>query len=448
MSEIGTGYTDGDYESSDFYNGDVASHDVSVSDETTGQKNRIRAKTINDLAAEIVGIETRLGSAVYGDKSTLKARLAMAIETDGSVFGVRCTRGFSDLEACLKNDTGSFVAGVIVGEAGATESLDLTDDDNYYSLVSNTHLIMPRDWTLSRTRTADASEDPQAAPIFYASGKDDISIDGGIFEGNAADNDHYTENDHCFHFENCTRVVIRNARIKNHAGDAIYLKNCDDVLIENCIIENPNVNAAAPLIGRYGVRIEDTDGSTNRIKVRNCVIKAHTGIYVDGSGANIDFEDNVIYSCNNEGIYGNGLSELRVRGGRLINNTGCGFQVVNQNTHVTLDGVLIRDNDLNGVYILSESGSESSFVTVNGCIIEDNGTADTVKAGIKMVYTDKLSIVNCRFQDTGDSEQSKPGDLSNCDNGLYHGNVSVGMASNALATTDCTAITEADNITV
>jgi len=176
MSEIGSGYTGGDYLSSDFYNDTVPSHDKSKVDSPSGNKNRVKADHVNDLGAEVVGIATRIGAGARGSQTDIKARLDRGQNSYGDPGGRRQTLGYDTFDAALKNNGSVIVAGIVEGEPGKTETVNQVE----FGLVNNVEIRLPHNHKIDWNKT-----DNSDVKMFEGISKTDFYLDGGEFDMNS-----------------------------------------------------------------------------------------------------------------------------------------------------------------------------------------------------------------------------------------------------------------------
>src|SRR3990172_5107855 len=115
-NEIGTGYSEGDFENSNYYNGEVSAFNKPRQDAPGENKNRTAANDVNDMAAEVVATQVRLGAGAHGAKASVEERLSQSMDTDGNINSVRSTIGFTTLEEAIKNGGSSASAGEIHGQ--------------------------------------------------------------------------------------------------------------------------------------------------------------------------------------------------------------------------------------------------------------------------------------------------------------------------------------------
>ena len=277
MSELGSG-------SNSSFPGALDTNSLIEYNKESANKTLVRADVVNDLAAAIVAIEGELGTDPAGNQTDLKTRLAKSMASDGDVGKIRHRLGYSDtLKTAVYDGGSSPVAGAIYADEG-TESVDAVTIE----VESGTTILGNKSYKLDYTKTS--GESAIDVPAIKITDKTDILIDGFEMDGNAANNTYYGEWDHGIRIEGCSRVVIRNMYFHDWSGDCIYIRDCEDVTVENCTFSNPNVNNSGPLVGRCCIGVvnsgaDDGNGDTKNIRIIN-------NSFFSGNPAAIDIEPN------------------------------------------------------------------------------------------------------------------------------------------------------------
>lgn len=305
----------------------------------------------------------------WSDSSGKYIRGNDLVEDARQLHDVRYRKGYSGIQELFKDAGASFKSGIFIGQQDVTESEDVTDA-NLIEPETGTRTLFPPTHKIDRTKT---SSDGSGYAIIKINSKTDIVIDGGELDGNAANNGYYTEHDHGISIVNSSRITIRNLWIHDHSGDGIYISNSDDILIENCIIDVPNVNASGPLVGRNGIAV--VEGA--RIKIRNCYIRGGIpgGIDLETNGGDHVIEDVQIIGCTIESNAGYGISVNSA-------NTVAG-------TTTTIKNILIANNTIINTY--------ENAIDIMGAASAGNA------------YTYRVKVLNNTIIDCLDSGAVRPG---------------------------------------
>lgn len=481
MSEIGSGHTDGDYLNSDFYNDTVASHDKSKTDSPDSNKSKVKAAHVNDLAAEVVGVEKRIGAGVRGSQTDLKARLDHGQNNAGDPGGIRQTIGYTTLDAALKDDGAAMAAGVVQGEPGHTETLSQVQHD----LDDDIEISLPRNYKIDWTK----NDSTAGVKVFSAISKNRIRFNGGEIDQNATGAAEEHESDAGIFILDAEDVQIRNMYIHDTIGDAIYLGG-----VEDAVIEGNRIEVDRTLSGQAYTCITVSSGSafgarrTRRVVIKNNVLKggSHSTIDIETNKGDtypieeVVIEGNHIYdSITGINIYGSTIKRLIIKNNTIVNPSSKGIYVaevgsgkceeiiVEGNTIIgAVDGIYLnsgrdvkilgnsvrgcssegiyvyqgfedvqiigntcRENDAHGIYLNGASGSEIQKALVSNNLCINNGQA-TTGYGIALLYVDDFICQNNQcIDDQGSPTQLYGLWFSNSENGVVAGNFMKGNAT-------------------
>jgi polygalacturonase len=243
----------------------------------------VKAADINDVAAEIVGTQKVLGAGAKGSQSTVEARLDQGIDSAGNPGGVRQTIGFASLDACIKNNTIAAVSGKIQGEPGHTESLNQIQ----FVLESDTEIKFPAGYKIDWTKTTAGV----GVNVFQILNKTNIIIDGGEIDQNGSDT-YGHEGDNLIYMRNCQNVTIRNMYLHDSAGNAcVYIDGCEDVLIENCIMDMPRIlTSKGYTCITIGAGSPSGSHDSKNIRVKNCQLTGGLHSVIDIEDATTEYE--------------------------------------------------------------------------------------------------------------------------------------------------------------
>lgn len=309
--------------------------------------------------------------------------------------------------------------------------------------------------------------------LFRVDGDSSITFRDFEIDGNAQNDGNYLEFDHGISINNAFRVTVKNMYIRDTGGDGVYVADGDDILIENSIIDVPNINRAAPLVGRNGVAVVEGVG----IKIINSIIRGTSfpanidlepnqnlnasyvliqgntisgGFYAVGlnagsSGSSLDSVkvfDNFISGTDSMSIrvqdatrfeikrntigYADG-SGIQARPGagmfgeisdnRINNCAGDGILINNATDNLTVNNNWCWENAFSGIRIAGSSGSENKFINtfLNRCWNNDSGDTDTF-SGIHINFTDSSIVFNnfC-YDDQASPTQHYGINVANCD---------------------------------
>ena len=100
-NEIGTGYSEGDFEKSNYYNGEVSAFNKARQDGPGDNKNRTAADDVNDMAAEVVATQVRLGAGAHGSQEDVESRLNQSMDSYGNVHSVRNVDAFDSIQDAI-----------------------------------------------------------------------------------------------------------------------------------------------------------------------------------------------------------------------------------------------------------------------------------------------------------------------------------------------------------
>ena len=338
-------------------------------------------------------------------------------------------------------------------------------------------------------------------PILRVNNKDVVYITGLEIDGNAVNNGFMGEGDMAIDVRNSDYVVITDCYLHNVGGDGIYLSNCDNIIISNCIIEIPAVNDSTPLVGRNGIAvvegsnilisnniilnagvagidIEPNPGLTaehititgNQVyNVSNVATDDGIGISINGSSAgatcqNVEVIGNRVESCNQEGIrsdvttdvsiVGNGVSncgasgiditagnlDVLVEGNKSYSNTSSGIEIHGSASNVHVTGNICQKNGVHGILFGGSGGSEITFSSCrNNTCFNNSQTTDNSSDGILINFSDDMFIQGNYSYDTGGAKNQRYGiRVANCDSVSIIGNHATGNQTSELSYTSNT----------
>ncbi len=315
-------------------------------------------------------------------------------------------------------------------------------------------------------------------PVIEATSKNDITISDLEIDGNAANNGFMGEFDAGINLVNCNRVLIENLHIHDLSGDGITLRNCDDVIIRNCIIDVQNVNVSGPQVGRNPIAIIEgsriiidncilTGGlpaaidiepnsalTVEKVIISNCIINSSDdmGISINSSAStsvvnHIDILNCQIHDSAQEGIRlignptnitiksckiqgsvhaseGQGLdigtaSGIKVSDCDIYDCTATGIILGSGTVNALISACRVFSNGIHGINVAATSGSEAKYIKISDCIIYNNANN-----GIDLNFCDNFILSgNMIFDDQGTPTQDFAIDVDNSDGGVLIGNM-------------------------
>lgn len=333
-------------------------------------------------------------------------------------------------------------------------------------------------------------------PAFKSVSKSLISFRDLEIDGNAVNNGTMGEFDMGIWFESTDKVIIKNCYIHDTSGDGIYIRDCDDVTIESCIISVPRLNATGPQVGRNGIAIVQSctnikmsncfilggypaaidiepgaAGDVNGVTVVNCEINGLNGSNGYGRGISIggnQYIQNIkvigctVYNCTLDGIriqHGstnytkyirivdtvsrnntlNGIeiaaaTDVTIANCETYLNTLSGITIATNSKRVMIDGCKSHQNVLNGINSAGGSGNEVEHINIQNCQTynNDTGATDTYH-GLRLRYSDNAIVSNNNsYDDQGTAKQWHGLNFDFCDNIVIVGNMFDGNKSNEI----------------
>lgn len=229
-------------------------------------------------------------------------------------------------------------------------------------------------------------------------GNENIKIVGGMFDGQRGDTAFlacpaYTNIGCAFLFENVSVLSIKNAYIKNFAGNSIGTVQCTDVSIFDNYITNcagfgsveitacDNTNIILNVIERSALDNINTCTGSELIRITNNVLRhcGGTGVWITdafGRQKNVSIGHNVIYNNSANGIRAVRVKgELKIESNEIYMNGANGVYCHILGGEIdSNDWVVITNNDIinNGNY-----GIRASAVTQILCAMNDvHGNGD------------------------------------------------------------------------
>ena len=215
---------------------------------------------------------------------------------------------------------------------------------------------------------------------FFISQNDSaIVIDGGHYRGNinASEMNEYF---HGFSFLGSKYVILKDLRISDWGGDALYINNTKYFKAVNCQFEVNN-KSLSPLVGRNGVSVVSNAGdSLVSAQFINCTFQGY------GSPALVDIEPNtggivknVLFdNCTFEGV---GL--------------GIGFEIY-LGTNVYVENITLSNSTINnfnkGVWINCNSQSDSTHTNI---ILDNVTVSNCVTYGFYILTSKGIQLKNC-----------------------------------------------------
>jgi hypothetical protein len=213
------------------------------------------------------------------------------------------------------------------------------------SLYSGTRLQGSGGYVIDWTK---ATADP-GKHLFYLNGKQDIIIDGFKIDMNGyGANDH--ESDDAILLINCKNITIRNLQILYPSGQGIYVNGCENVLIDNVLIEtsdgSPSVGAKAYTCITIGSGSVFGSADSKNIRVVNSEL-------IGGTHSIIDIENSITQTKKIDGVFidnckmwkrDRNQAGIQIYGGRVKNitvsntlvfNAWCGAVITQQDTYAS-----------------------------------------------------------------------------------------------------------------
>lgn len=218
----------------------------------------------------------------------------------------------------------------------------------------------------------------------------DVTILGGVFDANVANQSAWIEHRHCIRVRDASNVTIQHVTFKGMIGDGIYISHAPSP-------------AVAPFTGSRNIKILNNDfiganANRNGISVvcgRNMLIQGNY-FYQIGKTAfspgSIDIEpntgDDFVYDLK---IIGNTVDNI---GGTGVPNGG-----IAGGNHVTtaiIDGVVIKDNDIAGPMVWGIRLRCNGAVTEKGMLVEGN-YVHGILPGTGVNYGIRVDDATCRI---------------------------------------------------
>jgi len=343
-----------------------------------------------EVTAEELGVVDNSLDSIFLSRAVNK-RINFSSVNDDNQYGFRKTVDFDGLKEAVYAGADTTVSGTIYGEPGKTESIS---NETPIMVTSNTHIILPKSYKMDFALT-EGTADTQG--VFRLRNASNVLIEGGNFDGNAANNGIMTEHVHAINITGCDNVTIKDAYIHDWAGDGIYIVNSSNIRIINCYISQPNVNAVAPLIGRNCISIVNAaitgdgagyEGGTDSL-LSNIIISGN--LLFDGEPAAIDIEPNVEGMIDNTIISGNYFYSTTY-------NYGRGVALVGGNT-CPIRRTIINDNIFRRKIYAVEIGGTSGISETK---IVDNVIDSTGSSGIYIHNADAIEVLGNTVSNSGE----------------------------------------------
>jgi hypothetical protein len=317
------------------------------------------------------------------------------------IHSIKFASGFSTLKAAFKNTDDEFESVFLMGEKSKTETFEWANpgttwlEGSYIVVQSKTRILIPPGHKINRLKTTGNTN---GTAIFQIDGVEDVHIDGGEYDGNAVVNDICNEHDHCFNITGSKRIRIENCHIHDFAGDAICIsEDCEDIWINNCVIDIPNLNPSSLLVGRNGISIAPTGGYIRRVYITNCTI---TG----GIPGGIDIEPNPGSNCL--------VSDIFIANNKIKAITQFGISLIAPKTgsetmelrDIHIESNIIEDCYESGIAFSADSGAYINGVhishnTIKGCgnSSSTNKSGIVLRSGAQKIIIDGNTIKECGF---------------------------------------------------
>ena len=324
------------------------------------------------------------------------------------------------------------------------------------------------------TKTSGASA--TGKPAFWTWADSNITFCDFELDGNAVNNGYMGEWDAGILIgtptETSIRVIVERVYIHDTSGDGIQVRNAEDVVISECTINTPNVNGAAPLVGRNSISAENVDnvkiignslfyGNPAAIDIEPNASEAASNIIVESNylkGNNsyrgIAFESGASQSVDEILIFNN-LIESFDYGFTLINDSTTNYTVLSNNLikdckrpiysatstcikilnntilGATYDGMLFTTNNSdilvvgntikgansNGINFAGTSGNENTNILLkDNYVLNSSQSGANTYTGIICNYTDSINAVgNISFDNQVSATQKRGFEFANCD---------------------------------
>lgn len=189
----------------------------------------------------------------------------------------------------------------------------------------------------------------------------------------------------------------------------------DNVLIQNCLIENTSYNNEELVSHAIGINGEcnnvtvinnvlNNNGNGIRCDIRDDVIS--NNVYIGNNiintciqngitiqATNVTIENNIIHDCGQDGIYGRNSDNLKINNNNVYNNTRYGVWF-NGSNYLSVNNNNIYDNTTGGLAF----GRQADLPCNNVSIIGNNiyqSVAGTQVTGLQMLYCDKVRVIGC-----------------------------------------------------
>lgn len=218
-----------------------------------------------------------------------------------------------------------------------------------------------------------------------------------------------------------TNIKIINCRCNYIRENFIYLHGEDEnpvqnVLIENCYIQNTNYNnndIVSHAIGINGKCLNVTvinnilvsNGNGIRCDIRNNVIG--DSIYISNNiiyncvlngieiqANNVTVENNIIHNCLQDGIYIKNSENININNNNVYSNNRYGIWF-NLSNHLTVNSNRIYDNASIGLAFGRQSGQNCEHIVSIGNEIYQSSNGAQV-TGLQLGYCNDVRLLSCK----------------------------------------------------
>jgi hypothetical protein len=210
--------------------------------------------------------------------------------------------------------------------------------------------------------------------ILYGRSVDNVSVEDIVLDGNRAENARLNDNygGACYGVY-CNHWTFRNVTARDFNGDGYSFQVCDDWHFDNC-----------QALNNADLGFHPGSGSQRPV-FRNCISKRNSqGLYwcwaaCDGLAENCTLSENIKFGTN----FGH------------------------RDTDNVMRNCIIERNGEVGVLFREEPGEnrQGDRNRIEGCLIRDNGGAESAYGMDIRGKTRELTIVNCRFENSRDGKQ-------------------------------------------
>ena len=165
----------------------------------------------------------------------------------------------------------------------------------------------------------------------------------------------------------CTNVFIENCKFLNNAGGGLELSNHNTGVVDNVFVDSCRMVGNS----KSGIRA----GNATNVYITNCNSSNNPGRGIYAISSSTLTVSGGVYSNNgSDGVFITTGSDISVNGATFSGNAGIGISI--RGSGIVRNSV-IRRNSNRGIVV----NSGSTGVTVDNCIVEDNGGSGVYAEG-------------------------------------------------------------------